>query len=215
MYEQPDGTVKRGAASSGGSCVLSGGPHQKALVSQQEPRGNKGWRCGSRAVCWELWWGSGGAAQAAPRRAPSRPGSAGHGTPGPPAVLWPHLMAPCCTAGGLPWGHPACCTSRPAGLCGRQRWLFPGRRCCCRPGGGAGCSLGGAAGAGSWGAPAAAFPWLPGKAPAQSLPRGRGRAPGVCCSAGAPRDRHQGFPRHSQMVVRAPKERSAKRELHV
>lgn len=36
-----------------------------------------------------------------------RPWPWGSGTPGPgpAAVLWPHLMAPCCTAGGLTWGH--------------------------------------------------------------------------------------------------------------
>ena len=40
------------------------------------------------------------------RRGGSRaPGAAAPPGPGPAAVLWPHLMAPCCTAGGLTRGH--------------------------------------------------------------------------------------------------------------
>lgn len=91
MYEQPDGTVKRGAASSGGSSVVSGGPHQKALVSQQEPRGNKGWHCGSRAVCWELvgqWRRCSG--RSPPRSEPARLRGARHPRPGCGALAPPH-----------------------------------------------------------------------------------------------------------------------------
>lgn len=40
LCEQADGTVKRETASSGMCSVVSGGMHQKALVSHQEPRGN-------------------------------------------------------------------------------------------------------------------------------------------------------------------------------
>lgn len=39
------------------------------------------------------------------QRHPQAPGPTPGPAPGPAAVLWPHLMAPSCTAGGLTWGH--------------------------------------------------------------------------------------------------------------